>query len=274
MDHHSAETDAPGTARTSRIIPLTGGRNFRDLGGYATSDGRRVRWRRLFRSGVMSYLTDEDHAHLRPLGIRTICDLRTLRERQREPIRWHADPVDIMSWDYDNREVSLRAYLAGAALSPPVARGIMRTLYRRMPTVFRDQYTALFEKLAADDAPLVFNCSAGKDRTGMAAALVLSSLGVPRAEIMADYVLTDSAVDLERELFSGRCREVGLDDHSYLESVDPAARAPLLRALPEYLDAGLAQIETDHGSIENFVRGALGIQEEKLQRLRARLLES
>src|SRR5277367_3290667 len=105
-----------------RMIPLQGGRNFRDLGGYTTTDGRRIRWGRVFRSGVMSYLTERDHDRLRPLGIRTVCDFRSPREREREPIRWGSDPVNVLHWDYDPREVSLRAFITGKEISPDVSR--------------------------------------------------------------------------------------------------------------------------------------------------------
>jgi protein-tyrosine phosphatase len=258
-----------------RVIPLAGGRNFRDLGGYTTTDGYRVRWGRVFRSGVMSYLTSHDHDYLRPMGIRTICDFRTLRERQREPIRWGSAHAHILEWDYDARNVSLRAFLTGTDFSPEIARSTMCSLYRRIPTLFRTQYAALFDQLAYGDLPLVFNCSAGKDRTGMAAALLLSSLGISREQIMADYVLTDSVVDLEKELFAHSKSSVALgDDHSYLESVGHESRIPLLKALPEYLDAGFDQIETDHGSAADFVRDVLGVSEEKLLRVRERLLEA
>jgi len=258
-----------------RMIPLQGGRNFRDLGGYTTTDGRRIRWGRVYRSGVMSYLTDRDHEYLKPLGIRTVCDFRTLRERQREPIRWGSDQVDILEWDYDARSVSLRAYLTDTEFSPDIARSTMRALYRKIPVIFQTQYAALFDKLASGDLPLVFNCSAGKDRTGMAAALLLLSLGVSREQVMADYVLTDSVVDLEKELFAHSGGSVALgDDHSYLQSVGHEARIPLLKALPEYLEAAFDQLETDHGSVPDFVRRALGVGEEKLERIRARVLEA
>ena len=101
-----------------RLVPLEGGRNFRDLGGYQTGDGRRVRWRALFRSGVLSYLTAQDWRHLSELGVRTVCDLRAPHERAREPVR--PRPVDVHwdEWDYDPRDVSLRSHLtAHAALT-------------------------------------------------------------------------------------------------------------------------------------------------------------
>jgi protein-tyrosine phosphatase len=258
-----------------RVIPLQGGRNFRDLGGYATAEGRRVRWGQVFRSGVMSYLTDRDHETLRPIGIRTVCDFRTLRERQREPLRWGSASVDVLNWDYDARHVSLRGYLSDTAFSPETARNTMLTLYRKIPQVFRTQYAALFDQLSSGSLPLVFNCSAGKDRTGLAAALLLAGLGVPRDQIMADYVLTDAVVDLEKELFAHSQSSAGIgDDRSYLERVSVEARMPLLKALPEYLDAAFEQLEADHGSAADFLREALGVGEEKLERIRARLLEA
>jgi protein-tyrosine phosphatase len=257
-----------------RVLSLQGGRNFRDLGGYATADGRRIRWGRVFRSGVMSYLTDHDHDYLKPLGIRTVCDFRTLRERQREPIRWGSDRVDILEWDYDARNVSLRAYLTDAPFSPDAARATMKALYRKIPVIFKTQYAALFDRLASGELPLVFNCSAGKDRTGLAAALFLLSLGVSRDQVMADYVLTDSVVDLEKELFARSRGSVALgDDHSYLRNVGHEARSPLLKALPEYLDAAFEQLDTDHGSVPDFLRNVLGVGDDKLELIRARLLE-
>lgn len=258
-----------------RLIALEGGRNFRDLGGYAAADGRRTRWGRVFRSGVMSYLTDRDHLQLRPLQIRTVCDFRSPREREREPIRWGSEPVDVLHWDYDPREVSLRAFVTGREISAEVSRSTMTALYRKIPMLFATQYRALLDRLSGGELPLVFNCAAGKDRTGVAAALLLRTLGVSADDVLADYVLTDAAVDLERELFARATGSVALgDDHSYLHQVSPEARRPLLRALPEYLDAAFRQIEDDHGSVPDYIRRVLGVDDVKLERLHTRLLES
>src|SRR5512145_712402 len=94
--------------QVNRLLPLEGGRNFRDLGGYATRDGRRVRWGRVYRSGVMSYLTDADRTRLDALGLRTLCDFRAPGERKREPTNWWSPDVQLLHWDYDFRNVSLR----------------------------------------------------------------------------------------------------------------------------------------------------------------------
>jgi protein-tyrosine phosphatase len=263
-----------------RVIALEGGRNFRDLGGYATRDNRRVRWGRLYRSGAMSYLTPDDHAVLRSRGIRVLCDFRTRREREREAVDWDGEGRVRLEWDYDPRLVSVRALLTDAGvsvqsgLSIPIARAAMFELYRQLPIRLAEPFAALFERLAADDLPLVFGCSAGKDRTGVAAALVLACLGVPWDAIVADFTLTNQVVDLEQALFQDPRRSVGLEDeHGQLARLGREARAPFLEAAPEYLAAAFEQIHRDHGSVEEFLRTRLGVDAAKSMRIREHLLE-
>ncbi len=109
-----------------RVIALEGGRNFRDLGGYATRDNRRVRWGRLYRSGAMSYLTPDDHAALRSRGIRILCDFRTRREREREVVDWDGEGRVRLEWDY------LDTHCAGGHVRalPPAPHPARRTLRR------------------------------------------------------------------------------------------------------------------------------------------------
>jgi len=258
-----------------RLVPLEGGRNFRDLGGYQSGDGRRVRWRALFRSGVLSYLTAQDWRHLSELGVRTVCDLRAPHERAREPVRPRPADVYWDEWDYDPRDVSLRSHLtAHAALTPETARSSMTALYRQLPHRFATQFAGVFRRLAIGDTPLIINCSAGKDRTGVASALVLSSLGVARDDVLADYVLTNEAVDLERELFTHPRSSVGVgDEHDHLMKLATEVRVPLLAAHAEYLEAAYDQIDADYGSVAGFVRDRLGVSDAELSRLRDRLLE-
>lgn len=263
-----------------RLIALEGGRNFRDLGGYVTGEGRRVRWERLYRSGVMSYLTAGDHAALRSRGIRFLCDFRTRREREREVVDWDGDGRVRLEWDYDPRTVSVRALLADAGvstesgLSRPIARAAMLELYRRLPTRLAEPYAALFERLAAGDLPLIFGCAAGKDRTGVAAALVLTCLGVPWDVIVGDFTLTNQIVDLEQVLFQDPRRSVGLEDErGQLARLSRDARAPFLEAAPEYLAAAFDQIRLEHGSIDEFLRAHLGVDTAKSTRIREQLLE-
>jgi protein-tyrosine phosphatase len=257
-----------------RVIPLVGGLNFRDLGGYETSDGQRVRWRRLFRAGAMSNLTAADEARVQGLGIRVLCDFRTRDERQRDLVTWAGSDIVRMEWDYDSRHISVRREQTADGFSAETARSAMLDFYRMLPTRFEQQYAALFSKLAAGSVPLVFGCSAGKDRTGMAAALVLSSLGVQREQIMADFTLTDRVVDFERILFQNPTRSLGLDeDRRFLLRLSPQDRAPLLRAAPEYLEAAFDQLRHDHGSVETYLQKRLNVTEAALQSIRAHLLE-
>jgi protein-tyrosine phosphatase len=264
-----------GVCRMQRLLPLQGGRNFRDLGGYATIDGRRLKWRRLFRSGVMTYLTAEDQAYLDGLSVRMICDLRTAAERLREPTHWGEGRINRLLWDYDRRRVSLRGLIEGSGFSAPQARNAMLKLYRMIPQGFAEQYAAVFANLAASALPLVFNCSAGKDRTGVLAALILTSLGVPRDQVLADYTLTDTAIDLERELFEHPDGSIGLgDEYTFLMTVSSSERRPLFISSPDYLQSAFDQIDADHGSIDNYLHTTLRVTPAAQSKIRETLLES
>jgi protein-tyrosine phosphatase len=141
--------------------------------------------------------------------------------------------------------------------------------------LFAQPYADLFRKLADGALPLVFHCAAGKDRTGIAAALILTSLGVPRDTVFDDYLLTDRAVDLEAALFQHRRTSIGVgDEHAHLRTIGREARAPLLEARPEYLDAAIEQIEGEYGSVEVYLRQRLGVTDEMLRSLHSHLLET
>jgi protein-tyrosine phosphatase len=258
----------------NRLLPLQGARNFRDMGGYETTDGRRLRWGKLLRSGVMTYLTEDDHDYLAGLGVRVLCDFRSLQEREREPTHWRPQDSEYLSWDYDRNKVTVMNLFKGADATAERAHLGMVSFYRDFPYLFREQYTAMFAKLTAGEVPLVFNCSAGKDRTGVAAALALSALGIKREQIIGDYTLTNTAVDLDKELVYHPRRSVGLgDDRSYIARLSPELRKPLLTAAPEYIAATFDQLEKDHGSVNGFIHAVLGFDESKLENMRDVLLE-
>ena len=258
-----------------RLIALEGGLNFRDLGGYETDDGRRVRWRCLFRSGRMSRLTLSDQSRIRSLGIRVLCDLRSRDEREKEAVRWPAEDVVRLEWDYDPRQVDLRHATSAPGFSAAAARSAMLDFYRAMPDRFALQYAALFTQLAAGTTPLVFGCSAGKDRTGMAAALILTCLGVQKQHILADFALTDRVVDLERVLIGNPGASLGLGDgQSYLHELSAQTRAPLMRAAPEYLEAAFDQLRENYGSVQGYLRDRLQLTDEAVARIRAHILEN
>jgi protein-tyrosine phosphatase len=262
------------TDERDRMLPLTGGRNFRDTGGYATADGCRVRRGMVFRSGAMAYLTNADHAHLRTRGIRLICDLRTAKERNNEPNNWPDTSVKTLSWEYDPSIISLREFRSAREFTADSSRDAMTALYRRMPRAFSTVYADVFRALADDDLPAVIHCSAGKDRTGLASALILLSLGVQTSDVMNDYTLTERLIDLEHLIFAHQQGSIGMDeDHSFLSKLGPDVRRPLVSSPAAYLEAALKQIRLDHGSVEGYIHDGMGIAPEVLQRLRTRLLE-
>lgn len=256
----------------AQTLPLEGGCNFRDLGGYRTGGGRAIRGGQLFRSGVMAYLTPGDHHLLSRIGIRAVCDLRWPDERSREPTRWlnSADAPQVLRWSDVHGEAAARR-LSGKK-SAAETRAAVIDFYHGMHQWMRPRLRGLFDCLTTGDMPVVFHCSAGKDRTGLAAALVLSALGVPREAILIDYALTNK-IDLEQFIRSRRRSMLGLGNPSYpLLTMPEEARKVLLAADTEYLLAGFAGIEKTYGSIDGYLQVELGVTARERDRMRDALL--
>ncbi len=267
--------EAPGAApriAAERRLALQGARNFRDLGGYATSDGRRVRWGRLYRSDALDQLSDADLEHLSRLGIRLVCDLRSAAEREAAPDRLPPARRPALAWlpiggeGFDPGELQRRILsgdLEGLDLAELLVEANRSFAREGSPPV-----AALFERLA-DPAqlPALVHCTGGKDRAGFAAALVLLALGVPRESVFDDYLLTNYFTHEETER---RLRGIRL---ASLFRTDPERVRPLLGARRAYLEAGLGAIDERWGSFEAYLAQALGVGPERRQRLRANLLE-
>ncbi len=257
-----------------RLLPLEGGRNFRDLGGYRTGEGRLVRPNTLFRSGTMHNLTDSDHAYLAKLGLRTVIDLRTTEERAAEPTAWPDDAVEHLYFDYEmeNSMGELRQQFLKQQVQPDDVRKAMIGMYRSIAYDHADQYRELFGRLADDQLPLAFHCSAGKDRAGTAAALILSALGVPRETVVQDYALSDQLVDFTKE-FAAKTRDARDTPYAFLAGVSLELIAPMMRSDPSYIEATFAQIELDHGSVLAFIHQELDVSDSGLGSIRDNLLE-
>lgn len=258
----------------NRTPALVGGCNFRDLGGYAASGGRTLRRGLIYRSGVMTYLTAADHAAIAPLGIRTIVDLRRDDEIADEPTHW-AGPVQNLSWQL---EESIASSQRGAAweksASGPELRAWLIGSYPTMQEWLVRPLRGLFDVLLDDQTPVVFHCAAGKDRTGFCAAIVLGLAGVDEDTILADYALTDTAIDLYAFTRVHRAARMGLTDGEHpFEKMPPDVREVLIRADPAYLKAALDSVAERHGSIEGYVQQALGLDKAQIATIRERLLE-
>jgi protein-tyrosine phosphatase len=254
---------------------LAGSCNLRDVGGLATADGRRVRRGRLLRSGVLTRLTPAAVQALRALPVRAVCDLRRTEERARHPNPSFGPQVRYFQWDTGIASSPIRDEAFIRSESVEAAHGAMVEMYRRLPFVLQRRLAGAFAALAcAGDGAAIVHCSAGKDRTGVAIALILESLGVARDHVVADYVLTREAVDLRRELFGDDATGAGLAANAAPFRALPAfALDAVLDAHPEYILGALEAVEARHGSVERYLLDELELAPALLVDLRERLLE-
>ena len=246
-----------GTTRT----PLEGATNFRDLGGYQTADGRTVKWGMLFRSNGLFALTDGDLDYLARLKVRLVCDFRSAQEQTTAPSRLPAEnPPELLSLSVRpdaGDQLRVLALSEGTQVADTVAADV--DVYRAYARDHHDQFGAFISRLTeAETYPAVFHCMAGKDRTGFAAAMILTALGVPSEVIFEDYLLTNV-----HWKFGGR----------FPASMDEETQAAFGGARREYLEAAFDEIRATYGSLDSYVENALGLSEAARGSLRGHLLE-
>jgi protein-tyrosine phosphatase len=243
-----------------RLVVLQAVHNFRDLGGYTTEDDRVTSWGRLYRADGLYRLTGDDLEVIRSLGLRTVIDLRSQAELdERGTFPHHEVPVD-----FSHLPIIDATWQVGQVTVGGTDGDFLVDAYRHMLTAGAPRFAMAMQQLAAPDAlPAVFHCAAGKDRTGLLAALILGSIGVPRRVILGDYALTAGGMARMREWarrelpdMAGRMAEV------------PSA---FLAALPEALDHVLDDLCSQHGSIRGFVR-SIGVTAEVIDALSDALL--
>jgi len=243
----------------SRHFNLAGASNFRDLGGYPARDGRAVRWRQIFRSNHLGHLTEADIEVLRGLGVRNAFDFRGTEERAAAmcgvaDIAVHSLPVE------PTVVAALRAKAAsGVSLSSADALEVMRDSYRGYVRQNTPNFRALFGHLLGDHAPLVIHCTAGKDRTGFACALILHALDVPDDLISEDYLLTNR--------FYRR-------DPSASNDLPEEVRQALASVEASFLAAAFETISADYGNLDAYFTDGLHIGAAERAELKARYLES
>ena len=258
---------------SERLIQLEGGVNFRDIGGYAAGH-RTVRWGKVYRAGVLCYFTSNDRTTLGKLGVRAICDLRRAEERSREPTQWPDASARGWSWEDGESMPTIRAFAAQRSRDAAGMRAAMLDLYRALPNWMAPRIRGLFECIANDHVPLVVHCAAGKDRTGVAVAVLLAALGVDRDTILEDYLLTNGVGNFERFIEARRESHLGLADaHQPLLSMPQEMRDVLFAADADYLQAALEQISLEYGDLDTYVKSTVQLDERTLGRVRDLMLE-
>ncbi len=257
----------------SRVISLEGIHNFRDYGGYAARDGATIVRDTLWRSAQHGDACAADLDQVHALGIRTIIDLRGDSERTARPCLRHGSFAgDVLYVGGETASLALAPHeeAASGVFTANDARDAMITLYAGLP--FRPNLIAAiklyFEALAERDGPSLLHCVAGKDRTGFAVAILHHLLGVHPDDAMTDYLLTNTASNLEKRLAAGtltiharRGQAMGDDAVRTLWSVDEV-----------YLNTALDAVRTRHGTIADYARDVLDVDADRLAKIEARLL--
>ncbi|MFX0592085.1 tyrosine-protein phosphatase [Melissospora conviva] len=258
---------------------LTGAPNARDLGGLIGADARRIRPGLLLRSGALGRLTDEDTRLIETFGVRCVVDLRYQGEIDAAPADRIPAGARVAHLPVHDPAHPLFGYVSAVLLGHEPAAyvglaqqgtpGAMADIYRWFVSgeAARRQFGAAVRLAAdADDLPLLFHCSAGKDRTGWLAVVLLTALGVEPAAIRADYLLTNERSAGVNEVILSAMRR------RYPQLREESVR-PLLEVRESYLDAGYEQVARSYGTFDAYLRDGLGCGDEVIASLRAKLLE-
>jgi protein-tyrosine phosphatase len=262
------ERDGSSIVVAERELPLAQGSNFRDVGGYETKDGRTVRWGKVYRSGAMPMLSEGDYALLSQLDLDSIVDLRSLEEREIAP--------DLL----DDRTGAL--FLANdysfQALWKNLQAGNGENMYKGTEKFLAPQYRMIFNRILAEDGAVVYHCSAGQDRTGVATALLYDVLGVDRETILKDY-------HLSTELRRPQWEMPELDPAKYpgnpmVKFYAEMQAKGVTKAQPLYTASGashLAQfftyLDQEYGSTEAYLKQELGFTDADISKLREIMLK-
>lgn len=254
-----------------RRLPFSGAKNFRDLGGYRTRDGRLVRWGALYRSDALHKLTDADLRQLSDLSLEQVIDFRAIYERDREPDRLPEElkgrllgiPIlDSSTELFQNSRQEFVRILRTVDASQSLINTNVELATRFAPEIRR----FIDVLLSSNGRPVLFHCAAGKDRTGFAAAIVLRIFGVSQDVVMEDYLLTN------RYFFSAYGWSLKIMKWIRGKRFAESVRA-FMMAEPAYLSAAFQAIDENYGSFDYYVRDGLGLSGMDVEHLQRAYLE-
>jgi protein-tyrosine phosphatase len=248
-------------AHEHRHLRFEGACNVRDLGGLPTTDGRVTRHRVVYRSDTLAHLSDADLTQLTRLELRTVVDLRTTEECERAPDRLPAtDALSLHNPGFlPEGNLEMLQNINTGAFDAPAAAGAMLSQYRKLTLEHLAEYRVLVAALLAPGrTPLLFHCASGKDRTGIAAAIVLLAVGVPQSWVVQDYVISNY-----------QRRRVDL----FAADAPSPAVEQVMAADPRYIEAAMAAMVEAFGSIAGYLAEGLGLKRDARRHLEHLLLE-
>jgi protein tyrosine/serine phosphatase len=255
----------------TRVITTEGVDNLRDFGGYETGCGRGLKARRLYRSAHHQNATDEDLALLAALNLAVIVDLRRAEERARFPSRRHDGfSGQVIQNDLGDADKGWEAMLRGQTPTAAFFRERSLEWYRRAPFEARhiDLFARYFAALTEAQGPVLIHCAAGKDRTGLLAALTHYLAGVSREDMIEDYLLTNTL-----DFHGKRSRNIAglITEYTGVAPDDAALRAAMGVEACD-LEAAFEVIEAEYGSVDNYLDKVLGVDARRRDDFEARYL--
>lgn len=261
--------DGTHTVIGERTIPLEGCFNFRDLGGYVNTAGKTVKWGKLYRSSLLTNITEKDKDTLEKLGVSWICDLRSTSEIA-------AKPTPVLA-HIKNRHIPIGTAKNESTESQKidipddhrVYEPLMGESYRvfvQSKDGFREIFNDIIEK---EEVPFLFHCTAGKDRTGVLGALLLKLLDVPENTILADYELTNQYADNILGEMQGLVNAFSNSD----KKIDLENFRPMAEARPAYLEIAFDEMQKEYGSVDAYLEKGIGITPSEKAKFQTMMLE-
>ena len=252
----------------TRKLPFTGAHNFRDLGGYKTSDGKTVKWGKVYRSDNLHSLTDEDLKYMERLNLKSVVDFRSDEERNEEPDRLTPDMTPILLPIKFEPEGVTETLVRDLTFGDLDSSNLLRDFNIILVKEFTEEYREFFRHIVDNGGePFVLHCTAGKDRAGFGSAMILTVLGVTREKIIEDYLLTNTYVSdhVDRKLLETELKTFFRADSDNLRKINLVEE--------RYIQAAFDTIDSHWGGMDQYISEGLNLTEEDINKIKDYYLE-
>ena len=252
----------------TRKLPFTGAHNFRDLGGYKTSDGKTVKWGKVYRSDNLHSLTDEDLKYMERLNLKSVVDFRSDEERNEEPDRLTPDMTPILLPIKFEPEGVTETLMRDLTFGDLDSSNLLRDFNVILVKEFTEEYRDFFRHIVDNGGePFLLHCTAGKDRAGFGSAMILTVLGVPREKIIEDYLLTNTYVSdhVESKLLETELKTFFRADSDNLRKINLVEE--------RYIKAAFDTIDSHWGGMDQYISEGLNLTEEDISKIKDYYLE-